>query len=87
MYQIALARSARRALEIDLPESVAVAAWEFITGPLAESPRVAGAPLRAPFLGLWRARRGEYRIRYRIDEEQLTVVVVDIDHRSDVYRS
>jgi mRNA-degrading endonuclease RelE of RelBE toxin-antitoxin system len=29
--------------------------------------------------------RGEYRIRYRIDEERHRVIVVDIDHRRDAY--
>lgn len=46
-----------------------------------------GAPLRKPFKGQWRARRGEYRIRYRIDEEAQTVYVLDVDHCRDVYRS
>jgi mRNA-degrading endonuclease RelE of RelBE toxin-antitoxin system len=36
---------------------------------------------------LWRARRGEYRVRYRIDEERRTVVVLDIDHRRDAYHA
>jgi mRNA-degrading endonuclease RelE of RelBE toxin-antitoxin system len=43
-------------------------------------------PLRKPFEGQWRARRGEYRVRYRIDEETQTVYVLDVDHRRDVYR-
>jgi len=42
-----------------------------------------GAPLRAPFDGYRRARRGEYRVRYRIDEEKRQIVVMDIDHRRD----
>ena len=82
-----LAPGARRALTESLPASAAFAAWEFITGPLGEKPRLVGAPLRAPFEGLWRARRGEYRIRYRIDEANRQVVIVDIDHRRDAYKS
>jgi len=78
---------ARRALTETLPEGPAFAAWEFISGPLAQTPRVVGAPLRAPFEGLWRARRGEYRVRYRIDEVKHQVIVLDIDHRRDAYRS
>ena len=86
-YSIVLAPGARRALTESLPASAAFAAWEFITGPLGEKPRLVGAPLRAPFEGLWRARRGEYRIRYRIDEANRQVVIVDIDHRRDAYKS
>lgn len=56
-------------------------------GPLADSLRRIGAPLRAPFLGQWRARRGEYRVRYRIDDTTQAVYVLDIDHRRDAYGS
>ena len=84
---IVLAPGARRALTDVLPASAALAAWEFIAGPLADRPRVVGAPLREPFKGLWRARRGEYRVRYRIDDEQHRIIVLDIDHRRDAYRS
>jgi mRNA-degrading endonuclease RelE of RelBE toxin-antitoxin system len=86
-YSIALAPGARRALAESLPPTAAFAAWEFIDGPLRHRPRTVGAPLRAPFEGLWRARRGEYRVRYRIDEERQTVVVLDVDHRRDAYRA
>jgi mRNA interferase RelE/StbE len=46
-----------------------------------------GAPLREPFAGLWRARRGEYRMKYEIDETQRLVRVLDIDYRRDAYRA
>ncbi len=86
-YDLILSPSARRALTDGLPPAAAFAAWEFIAGPLLERPRVVGTPLREPFDGLWRARRGEYRVRYRIDEDQRRVIVLDIDHRRDAYRS
>jgi mRNA-degrading endonuclease RelE of RelBE toxin-antitoxin system len=35
---------------------------------------------------MWRARRGEYRVRCRIEDHR-RVVVLDIDHRRDAYRS
>lgn len=86
-YTIALAPGARRALAETLPADVAFAAWELISGPLRQRPRIVGAPLRASFDGLRRARRGEYRVRYRIDETKHEVVVLDIDHRRGAYRS
>ncbi len=86
-FRVVVAKSAARRLAEHLPESAAAACIEFVFGPLAEDPRRVGAPLRKPFEGLWRARRGEYRVRYRIDEETRTVYVLDIDHRRDAYRS
>ena len=59
---------------------------EFLYGPLAADPHRVGAPLRKPFEGQWRARRGEYRVRYAIDDESDAVTVVDISHRRDAYR-
>ena len=86
-FRVVVARTAARQLAEHLPEAVANACVEFIFGALAEGPRLVGAPLRKPFDGQWRARRGEYRVRYRIDEQAQTVYVLDIDHRRDAYRS
>jgi mRNA-degrading endonuclease RelE of RelBE toxin-antitoxin system len=72
---------------LPLPEPAAFAAWKFIAGPLARDPQVVGTPLRPPFEGLWRARRGEYHVRHRIDDEQHRVVVLDVDHRRGAYRT
>jgi len=86
-YQIVLAASAACALTERLPAAAALAAYEFIRGPLAENPHRVGAPLRAPFEGLYRTRRGEYRVRYQIDDQNHRVVVLQLDHRRDAYRS
>ena len=82
-----MARTAARQLAEQLPESAAAACVEFIFGPLADDPYRVGAPLRRPFGGQWRARRGEYRVRYRIDDHEDTVYVLDVDHRRRAYRS
>jgi len=86
-YRVVMSRSARRKIAESLPEAVAVACLEFALGPLADNPQQVGAPLRAPFQGCWRARRGEYRLRYEIDDVGETVTVLDVEHRRDAYRS
>ncbi len=85
-FRVVVARTAARQLAERLPETAAAACVEFLFGALAENPLRVGAPLRPPFAGQWRARRGEYRVRYRIDEIEQTVYVLDIDHRRDAYR-
>jgi len=85
-YRVVVTRTAARQLRDRLPESVATACVEFVFGPLAERPQKVGAMLRKPFEGQWRARRGEYRVRYEIDEDAGLVRVLDIDHRRDAYR-
>ena len=85
-YEIVVTAPAIRAIQETLPESVAFAVIDFITGPLLENPRRLGAPLRGELEGVWSARRGTYRILYRIDEENREVIVLRICHRGDVYR-
>jgi mRNA interferase RelE/StbE len=86
-YSVVLAPAAGRALTELLPQAAAFAALEFIIGSLTRKPHTVGAPLRAPFEGMWRARRGEYRVRYRIDEARRQILILDVDHRRDAYRS
>lgn len=85
-YEIRLSPTAARALEIELPESVATAAWEFIDGPLRAAPKRVGKQLREPLFPLYSARRGEYRVLYRIEDRVLLIDVVRITHRRDAYR-
>jgi mRNA-degrading endonuclease RelE of RelBE toxin-antitoxin system len=85
-YELVLAPPARRALTDQLPEAVAAAVIEFLTTALVQQPRRVGRPLRADLAGLWSARRGTYRVLYRVHEEPAEVVVVRIEHRRDVYR-
>jgi mRNA-degrading endonuclease RelE of RelBE toxin-antitoxin system len=65
---------------------VAAAVVEFLVGPLLEAPESVGRPLRFESGGYWSARRGAYRIVYRLDHKARTVRVVRIEHRADVYR-
>ena len=86
-FRVVVTRTAARQLAEHLPEAAAAACIEFIFGPLAENPRRVGTPLRKPFEGQWRARRAEYRVRYRIEQSDELVYVLDVDHRRDAYRS
>ena len=82
-YDIGWTRTSRCVLE-RWPEKVATAAVEFVYGPLAENPHRVGKPLRFELEGLHSALRGDYRILYRFDAEQ--VVIVAIEHRADVHK-
>ena len=84
-FELRVASSAARSLE-RLPEPVAAAVVEFLTGPLLDEPRRVGKPLMRQLAGYWSARRGAYRVVYAIDDESALVLVVRIEHRADVYR-
>ena len=86
-YALVVAGPAARAIAEVLPEAVAGAVIALLTGDLVTSPRRIGKPLRRELEGLWVARRGTFRVVYRIDETNHEVVVLRVDHRRDVYRA
>lgn len=85
-YRLRIARPAAKALAELLPEKVAAAAYEFITGPLLDDPHRVGKPLDPPMAPAWTARRGSYRILYHLDDTGGIVEVTAIRHRCDAYR-
>jgi mRNA interferase RelE/StbE len=85
-FDIAWTPTSRRALS-KLPEKIGTAVVELCYGPLADNPARMGKPLRFELEGLHCARRGDYRVIYRIDLVSHCVDIVAIEHRSDAYRS
>jgi mRNA-degrading endonuclease RelE of RelBE toxin-antitoxin system len=85
-HTLVITPTARRQLAQHLPEAVAFAAHEFIVGALLDNPQRVGKRLQAPLDDRHSARRGTYRVIYRIDDAERTVTVVDIAHRRDAYR-
>ena len=85
-YELALTPPARRALTGKLPEPVAAAVIDFLTTSLIREPYRVGKPLRDDLAGVWSARRGTYRVLYRIREDPREVIVLRIEHRRDAYR-
>jgi mRNA-degrading endonuclease RelE of RelBE toxin-antitoxin system len=85
-YTLRTTPTVRRALAETLPEGVAAAAYEFITGPPLEQPHRIGKRLLPPLDDRFSARLGTYRVIYRVDDKTRVVTVVDIGHRRDIYR-
>lgn len=85
-YELVLTPPARRALTERLHEAVATAVIDFLTTTLITEPRRVGKPLRGELAGIWAARRGTYRVLYRLRDEPREVIVLRIDHRRDAYR-
>ncbi len=82
-YKIFIKKSAARELE-ELGKKELPKVLERIVA-LAENPRPMGAEKLAG-LELWRIRQGDCRIVYSIDDEVLTVWVVKVGHRREVYQ-
>jgi mRNA-degrading endonuclease RelE of RelBE toxin-antitoxin system len=86
-FELVVAPPAASAIQTGLPETVAAAVIEFLTGTLISDPRRVGKPLRGDLSGIHSARRGTYRVLYRINDTAREVVVLRVDHRSHAYRS
>ncbi|PSL05435.1 mRNA-degrading endonuclease RelE of RelBE toxin-antitoxin system [Haloactinopolyspora alba] len=86
-FELIISPTARRQLTHQLPEAAAFAAYEFIVGPLLDDPHRAGKRLRPPLDDRHSARRGTYRVIYRIDAEHRRVTVVAVIHRANAYRA
>ena len=86
-YRLIIAPTARKQPTDILPEAVAFAAHEFIVGPLLDNPQRVGKRLRPPLSDKHSARRGTYRVLYRIDETARTLTVLAIISRGDAYRA
>lgn len=52
---------------------------------IAKDPTASGKSLKHEYRGYWRYRVGDYRVISSIDNDILTVLVVRVGHRKDVY--
>ena len=52
-----------------------------------ENPREKGKKLKGNLKDYWRYRVGKYRIITEINDEDITIIVINIGHRSDVYKN
>ena len=51
-----------------------------------ENPRLHGKALQGPLRGKWSYRVGDYRIMAEIQDDKILILIVDVAHRSKVYR-
>ncbi len=51
-----------------------------------DDPRMLGAALKGEHAGYWRWRTGDYRVVARIEDERITILIVRVAHRREVYR-
>ena len=52
---------------------------------VSDDPHQFGQPLRANLSGLWKYRVGNYRIICSINDHELTVLVLRVGHRRQIY--
>jgi mRNA interferase RelE/StbE len=83
-WDVLVMAPARRQID-RLPISVAAAVIETLAT-IATNPQRLGKPLRFELEGCHSARRGPYRIIYRIDDATRSITILAVAHRADAYR-
>lgn len=82
-YSVSILRSAQKSLG-HLPSGIQDRIITAIRR-LGTNPRPSGVK-KLSGREAWRIRVGDYRIIYEISDANLTVLVVDVGHRRDIYR-
>ncbi len=52
----------------------------------SENPKNLAKPMSGPLAGLWRFRVGDWRLICEIENHSITILILDIDHRKDIYK-
>jgi len=85
-YNVEFSRAAKRELKkFDRSTAAFILAWigKNLVG--CENPRIKGKGLSGNLSGKWRYRIGDYRIIANISDETVTILVLEIAHRREVY--
>lgn len=83
-YKAVYADSAKKELQkLGLPVSKKIV--ERIENFLVKDPQSIGKPLTGQFKGYWSYRFNNYRVLYRIKNEEVLIIVLRVGHRKDVY--
>jgi len=85
-YQVRFEKRAQKTLKkMDKHQAGIIMAWikKNLVG--TTNPREHGKGLTANRSGEWRYRIGDYRMIAHIDDEAITILILEIGHRRDIY--
>ena len=83
MYTILVERYAQK--QLMKMNMAAISAIREAIASLAVNPRPTGCK-KLKGEPAWRIRVGDYRVIYEVDDEKVTIIVITVGHRKDVYR-
>ena len=86
MYRVAFSKDALKQLKkLDKNVAALIVGWIRKNLENCSDPRNHGKGLTANRSGQWRYRVGDYRILANINDTEITILVISIGHRRDVY--
>ncbi len=85
-YQVEFTEMAKKELKkLDRHISLMITSWIRKNLEGCENPRQYGRALVANHSGKWRYRIGDYRVLAAIQDEKITILIVTVGHRREVY--
>lgn len=85
-YRVKFSKTAKKQIrKMDNTTSTIIIAWirKNIEG--CNNPRLHGKALMGEYRDYWRYRVGNYRLISKIEDETITVMILGIGHRKDIY--
>ena len=87
MYQVVFTERALKDIKkLDRGTAILILAWIKKNLEGCSNPRNTGKGLVGNHNGQWRYRIGDYRLIAEISEEIITILVLRIGHRKDIYK-
>ena len=85
-YKVLFEKKAIKSLaKIDKGQQNIILAWIEKNLVDTEDPKKVGKALKGKFKDYWRYRVGNYRILADINNDEITIIVLNISHRKDIY--
>lgn len=85
-YRVEFTKRALKELEkLDRYTAALILGWVRKNLENCENPRLHGKGLTANRSGEWRYRVGDYRLLAKIDDGKITILVLSVGHRRDIY--
>ncbi|MBQ6864607.1 MAG: type II toxin-antitoxin system RelE/ParE family toxin [Clostridia bacterium] len=86
MYKVRFSERAKKDLKkMDKHTAALILGWIRKNLENCENPRAHGKALTANLSGTWRYRVGDYRLLALIEDETITILILNIGHRREIY--
>lgn len=86
-YKVLFTERARKELKkLDKHTAALILGWVERNLEGCEDPRLHGRALTANRAGQWRYRIGDYRLLAEISDNTVTILILNVDHRREIYK-
>jgi mRNA interferase RelE/StbE len=86
-YRVKIEAQAKKQLKkMDKQVARTIYSWMYRNLENCTNPRQYGKALNGKLKGLWRYRVGVYRLVAQISDQTITILILNVGHRKEVYR-